>query len=62
MLLVRKVSGIRVCDLVVIAAVGWFIISLYDLDSEEWCSSLARICIKDSMAGLSFCAAKQVLA
>ena len=43
-LLVRKVAGIpRVCDLVVIVIAVWFIISsLYDSDSEEWCSSLAK--------------------
>ena len=44
----REVAGIpRVGDLVVIVVVGWFIIILfYDSDSEEWCSSLARLCIK----------------
>ena len=45
-LLVRKVAGIPcVCDLVVIV-IGWFIILLYNSDSEEWCSSLARMRIK----------------
>ena len=43
MLLVRKVVEIpHFCGLVAIVIVGWFVISLYDPDSEEWCSSLAK--------------------
>ena len=45
-LLVQKVAAIsRAYDLVVIVVVGWFIISLYNSDSEEQCFSLARMCI-----------------
>ena len=36
----------RVCDLIVIVVAGWLIISMYNSDSEEWCSSLARMRIK----------------
>ena len=43
-LLVLKVAGIpRFCYLVVIVVAGWLIISLYDSDSEECRSSLARM-------------------
>ena len=46
-LLVRKVAGIpRVYELVVIVFVGWFVVSLYDSDSENRGSSLARMCIQ----------------
>ena len=50
-----KVAGIScVCHLIVMVDVGWFIISLYNWDSEEWCFSLARMRVNGSPAGLSF--------